>query len=323
MIGFLRPSPGVPSEPDLDQHDTDDLDLNDDRTARNVNVSNTFALMKAVVELRLLQTTTSILRITRTNPVSISDPNSTICRAIDRREQRISRIIECMTKDDLEEAACQVASRVAPIPAPNLSQRDLSPSEMIEEALASVEQISREDDERFLRVSSSANTAVSVPKLNTLVSEEAVTVVDENARSGAEGRLSEEDRASSAPTHGSDSAYSSLGRSLSANHMHSIGSIPRQCKVVSAAQYTKIISEREPQFNTAHPLSIDSMVAENSRVDRSALEMSGDHRQGKSADSYPGEFPVSDGLEFSSLASAKHNSRIPSIRTSVRPFSDL
>jgi hypothetical protein len=101
--------------------------------------------------------------------------------------------------------------------------------------------------------------------------------------------------------------------------------------VVPAAQYKKIVSEKEPQFSfVSQPWSIDSLVAESSRIDRSALEISehpnehiNEHRHLKSADSFPGEFPISEGLEYSSLATAKHHSRIPSVRTSVRPFSDL
>ncbi|KAL4803612.1 hypothetical protein BDV18DRAFT_36714 [Aspergillus unguis] len=319
MSSLSHPSSGRTSDPELDQHDTDDLDLQGERFTRNANVSNTFALMRAAVELRLLETTTAILRIARANPVSISNPGSTIRRAIDRREQRIACIFERMTKDDFDKSVDRIVSRINPIPAPDFPQRDLSPSEMIEEALASVELISREGDERLLCVSSSTATSVSVPKLNTLVSEEAVPVVDENVRSGQDD---EERITSSVPACGSESAYSTLGRSLSANNMHSITSIPPQCKVVSAAQYTKIIAEKELPSNTACPLSIDSLVAENARVDRPALEVS-EHRRAKSADSFPGEFPVSERLEFSSLATAKHHSRIPSIRTSVRPFSDL
>ncbi|KAL4989889.1 hypothetical protein BDW68DRAFT_195297 [Aspergillus falconensis] len=339
MTSFSQPSSGLLSERDSDQRYIEDLESQDEGSAvRNVNVGNTFALMRAVVELRVLQTTTTILRFTRTNPVSISDPDSSIRRAIDRREQRISRLIDSMTKDAFEKCVGEIASRMQ-TPAQAVPQRILSPSEMLEEL--TIEQISHEEDQRFSRTSASADSIpstvsaasdASTPKLNTLISDDPIPVVDENVRSGAEGMLSEDGRrvsgslASSGPTPGTESSYSSLGRSLSVSNVNSVTSIPRQCKIVSAAQYTKIIAERQPQFSFLnHPYSIDSLVAEAPQLDRSALELSehiDEHRR-KSADSFPGEFPVSEGLDYSSLATARHHTRIPSIRTSVRPFSDL
>ncbi|KAL4920013.1 hypothetical protein BDW62DRAFT_30076 [Aspergillus aurantiobrunneus] len=334
MTDFPNPSPGLPPEPDLDQHETGHLDLEDDPFARNVNFSNSFALMKAVLELRALQATTSVLRFARTNPVSIYDPDSTIRRAIGRRERRITNIVDSMVKNEFEEDTDEIAppvrtpAQVLPpqgLPRRDLPQRDLSPSEVLE-ALETAEE--RKGGESFLRVSSSVSPSASISELDTLHSEDAIPVVDENVRGGIEGISGREGTKASAfssslPTPGSDSAYSSLGRSLSASNMQSVTSIPRQCKVVSAAQYTKIISEREPQFGVInHPYSIDSLVAESSRFDRCALEIH-EHCQIPSADSFPGEFPVSQGLEYSSLATAKHHTRMPSIRTSVRPFSDL
>ncbi|CBF85874.1 predicted protein [Aspergillus nidulans FGSC A4] len=340
MTDFSQPSSGLLSEWDSGQHYIDDLESQDEGSVvRNVNVGNTFALMRAVVELRVLQTTTAILRFTRTNPVSISDPDSSIRRAIDRREQRISRLIDAMTKDDFEKSVGEIASRME-IPAPPVPQRILSPSEMLEE-LTIEEQVSHEEDQMFLcapvsadSIRSTVSTAsdASTPKLNTLISDDPIPIVDENIRGRTEGTLSEDDRrasgsmASSGPTPGTESSYSSLGRSLSVSNMNSVTSIPRQYKIVSAAQYTKIIAERQPQFSFLnYPYSIDSLVAEGPRLDRSALELDEHANEYKrmSADSFPGEFPVSEGLEYSSLATAKHHTRIPSIRTSVRPFSDL
>ncbi|RDW81125.1 uncharacterized protein DSM5745_04682 [Aspergillus mulundensis] len=345
MTSFSHPSSGLLSERDPDQHNIDDLESQDEQAAvRNVNVGSTFSLMRAVVELRLLQTTTSILRFTRTNPVSISDPDSSLRRAIDRREQRISRIVESMTKDDFEKNVSEIASQIE-MEAPArtsprvVPRRVLSPSDMIEE-LTIAEQGSQKEDEGYLRESSSAESiastvstasTASTPKLNTLISEDPLPVVDENVRARLEDILSEETRrapsslSSSAPPD-TNSSYSSLGRSLSVSNVNSVTSIPRLCKIVSAAQYTKIIAERQPQFSIInHPYSIDSLVAETPRLDRSALELNEhpNEQQRKSADSFPGEFPISEGLEYSALATAKHHARIPSIRTSVRPFSDL
>ncbi|KAL4970844.1 uncharacterized protein BDV14DRAFT_3667 [Aspergillus stella-maris] len=361
MASFSTPSAGLSSEPDSNtqpqgDHDNeaDDLHRPPKPIASNVNFASTFALMRAVVELRMLQTTTSVLRITRTNPVSITDPNSAICRAMDRREQRISNLVDSMTRDEFERSVREIASQIEVAAAEALPIRELTPSELVEEFAIIPEgseddgdgegeldiETSREDDERFLRVSSpvasttsasaSASLPASMPKRNTLVSEDAVPVVDENVRGGIGDILGDggKERAtcvsSSGPTPGSGSNYSSLERSLSATNVQSATSVAKQCKIVSAAQYTKIVAAgKDPSFSAVnHPYSIDSLVAESPRFDRSMIELN-EHVQQKSADSFPGEFPISEGLEFSALATAKHHSRIPSIRTSVRPFSDL
>ncbi|KAL2835215.1 hypothetical protein BDW59DRAFT_5219 [Aspergillus cavernicola] len=319
MSDFSLPSSNPVFEPGIEPRIVRD-DQNDSMFEK-IHVSNTFALMKAVVQLRFLQTTTAILRVTRTNPVSISDPNSTICRAIDRREQRITYIIDRMTKERLNRKKSNIKSQI-------LAQHDLSLSEILE-TLATAEDVSRLD-ERFLHISST-DSATSIPKPNSLVSEDATAAaaVDGDVRSERKGSVGDENGripsglSSSLPTPVSDSVYSSLGRSFSVSNVQSVSSGPRQCMVVSAAQYTKIVMEREPQYSVvSHPYSIGSLVAESTQVDRSALEIN-EHHQEKSADSFPGEFPASEGVEFSSLATAKHHTRISSVRTSVRPFSDL
>ncbi|KAL3479896.1 hypothetical protein BJX99DRAFT_54033 [Aspergillus californicus] len=322
MTDYTHPSSDAVSEAITHLPCVDDRDDNDQKyeaVLRQVNVSNTFALMRAVVELRFLQTTTAILRITRTNPVSISDPKASIRRAIDRREHRISAIINRMTKEDPLRSNGSVKSRL-------LVQCVLSPSEILENMAAAEDDAGQ--DEEFLHISLS-DESTSIPKLNILASEEAAAGrVDGDMKSGKKGIVGDENgrlpgQSPVSPPPTDDSVYSSLGRSLSANNVQSVDSGSRQCMVVSAAQYTKIVAEREPQFTLlSQPYSIDSLVAKSARLDRSALEIN-EHHQQKSADSFPGEFPVSEGLEFSALATAKHHSRVPSIRTSVRPFSDL
>lgn len=319
-----NPSFRLLSEWELNQDDPYDFELHDENVARNVNVANTFSLMRAVVELKVLQATKYMVHISRANSLSASDRKSTIRRAIDRRERRIADIVYSMTNDDFEEGVCEVASQVH-LPLQTLPQRILSPSEILE-ALETAEEAASED-EVVLQGPSSPASSVRIQNTNTSVIEE----INENVRNGVEGvdgvdgegTRVPSDLSSFLPTPGSDSVYSSLERSLSASNVHSVASGPRQCQIVSAAQYTKIVSEREPQFSVvSQPYSIDSLVADSARIDRSALEMN-THRQLKSADSFPGEFPISEGLEYSSLATAKHHSRMPSIRTSVRPFSDL
>jgi hypothetical protein len=306
-------------DPDL-PHGEDDHDP----ISRNVHLGNTLSLMKAVVELKFLQTTTAILRIGRSN----SGPNPSLRRAIGRREQRIAYIVNAMTKDEFEKISESLTPRA-------LGQSNLSPSEILE-AHTPTKQISQ-GDERYLRVSPSSSTAR--PKHGGLFGQDtgATAVVDGNVDNrmgcgtGAENGKESPELSSPHPARVSDSIYSSIGRSLSVSNVQSVSSGPRQCKVVPAAQYKKIVSEKEPQFSfVSQPWSVDSLVAESSRIDRSALEISehpnehiNEHRHLKSADSFPGEFPISEGLEYSSLATAKHHSRIPSVRTSVRPFSDL
>lgn len=314
------------SESELNRDDPYDFELRDEPVARNVNVANAFSLMRAVVELKVLQAT-EVVRISRANPASVSDQKSVIRRAIDRRGRRIVDILDSMTNYYFEEGVCEIASQIH-IPPQNLPQRILSPSEILE-ALETAEEAPRED-EVVLQGPSSPASSARIQNPNSLDNEDATVLeeVDENVRNGVEsvdreGLRMPSDFSSSIPTPGSGSVYSSLERSLSASNVNSVASGPRQCKIVSAAQYTKIVSEREPQFSVAsQPYSIDSLVADSTRIDRSALEMN-THRQLKSADSFPGEFPISEGLEYSSLATAKHHSRMPSIRTSVRPFSDL
>ncbi|KAL2857926.1 hypothetical protein BJY01DRAFT_70450 [Aspergillus pseudoustus] len=314
MTHYSHPSLDLASECDPDlHHGEDDRDL----ISRNVNFGNTLALLKAVVALRFLQTTTAILRIGRSN----SDLNSSLRRAVDRREQRIAHIVNSMTKDEFEKTADRLTSRA-------LGQSNLTPSEILE-THTPTKSISQ-GDERFLRVSLSSSTAR--PKHGGLFGQGTSTAaVDGNMDSRKPGLENGKEPKLSSPTRVSDSIYSSLGRSLSVSNVQSVSSGPRQCRVVSAAQYKKIFSEKEPQFSfVSQPWSIDSLVAESSRIDRSALEISehpnehiNEHLHIKSADSFPGEFPVSEGLDYSSLATAKHHSRIPSVRTSVRPFSDL
>jgi hypothetical protein len=325
-----NPSFRLLSESELNQDDPYDFELHDENVARNVNVANTFSLMRAVVELKVLRATKYMVHISRANSLSASDRKSTIRRAIDRRERRIADIVYFMTNDDFEEGVCEVASQVH-LPPQTLPQRILSPSEILE-ALETAEEAASED-EVVLQGPSSPASSVRIQNTNTSVNEDAPVIeeVNENVRNGVEGVEGVDgegtrvpsDLSSFLPTPASGSVYSSLERSLSASNVHSVASGPRQCQIVSAAQYTKIVSEREPQFSVvSQPYSIDSLVADSARIDRSALEMNA-HRQLKSADSFPGEFPISEGLEYSSLATAKHHSRMPSIRTSVRPFSDL
>ncbi|BCS20682.1 uncharacterized protein APUU_21114A [Aspergillus puulaauensis] len=315
------------SESELNRDDPYDFELHKEPVARNVNVANAFSLMKAAIELKVLQATKLILHISRTSSLSVSDQKSTIRRAMDRRERRIADIVDTMINDDFEEGVCEIASQLH-IPPQTLPQRIRSPSEILE-ALETAEEAPRED-ELVLQGPSLLASSVGIHNSNYLVNEDATDLeeLDENVRNGVEGvdgqgTREPSDLSSSIPTPGSGSVYSSLERSLSASNVHSVAPGPRQCKIVSAAQYTKIVSEREPQFSdVSQPYSIDSLVADSARIDRSALEMN-TYRQLKSADSFPGEFPISEGLEYSSLATAKHHSRMPSIRTSVRPFSDL
>ncbi|KAI9367026.1 hypothetical protein BJX61DRAFT_363892 [Aspergillus egyptiacus] len=317
MTDYSQPSSLSFTELGVDHHE--DRDGQGEPIWGNINVSNAFALMRAFFELRLLQTTTAIMRVTRTNPVSIEDPESSIRRAIDRREHRIAVIIDRMTRESPEKSGNYTRSQ-------HSTHVPTSPSELLE-TIAVAEEDSHED-ESISHISS--DPSLSIPELDSLADKAQTAVpVDDGARSERRGNVAVPNGRAptefplSRPAPGSDSNYSSLGRSVSVSNVQSLASGPRQCVVISAAQYTKIVSERAPQFSiVSQPYSIDSLVAESTRVDRSALEING-HCQQKSADSFPGEFPASDGMEFSSLATANYHIRIPSMRTSVRPFSDL
>ncbi|KAL2862845.1 uncharacterized protein BJX67DRAFT_287762 [Aspergillus lucknowensis] len=288
---------------------------------RDIKFGDTLALVRAVAGLKVLQTTTAVMRVSRNKTVSIHDQSSSLHRAIDRKEKRIASLLGSMAKYDTKKIADEATPQ-------NRGYWPPTPPETFKH-------VSLHGDGP-VRVPS--NSSESMSEHQSLAHEAGVAMVADGnvgrrrgGRAGEENRVERSGLSSSVPAPNSDSIYSSLGRSLSESNIQSISSCPRQCRVVSATQYTRIVTENEPQFSfVSQPWSIDSLVAESPRIDRSALEISehpneqlNHHPRLKSADSFPGRFPVSEGLRYSSLATAKHHARIPSIRTSVRPFSDL
>ncbi|KKK21409.1 hypothetical protein P175DRAFT_028807 [Aspergillus ochraceoroseus IBT 24754] len=309
MVELTPPSSYHDVEYDFDRH-----------PPVKIGIGDVLSLLKTVLTLRVLRTTRSILHIRKLNDGSDPVKPSSIHQAIDRREQRIVEIILSMTRDEFEDEAAQSPSRSS-----------LSTGAALIKTITTTttqDGLCGGDDGFLMRVSSTFSTH-SLPTESTRTREVTQPVTSEGAKAdGSQASPKERKRGSgfysSLPPPISDSIYSStLRRSLSVSNVHSVSSGPRQCMVVSAAHYTRMVSER-PQFSiVSQPLSIDSLVTNESRVERSTLEIEDELRQTRSADSFPGEFPVSDGLEFSSLATASRHLRIPSMRTSVRPFSDL
>ncbi|KAF9891965.1 hypothetical protein FE257_002928 [Aspergillus nanangensis] len=113
----------------------------------------------------------------------------------------------------------------------------------------------------------------------------------------------------------SDSVYTMPGRSVSPSRIQSRSSA---APLMAAAQYADILSKR-PRFSTSPPFSLDSMTIPLSTYG-APLDME-DLSQSQSAESFPGKFPVSDGLEFCSLATPHCIRGRGAI--SVRPFSDM
>ncbi|RJE19881.1 hypothetical protein PHISCL_07772 [Aspergillus sclerotialis] len=97
--------------------------------------------------------------------------------------------------------------------------------------------------------------------------------------------------------------------------------------LIPASQFSNMVGT--PDFSSPSRRSIaedgnqigDRLPRPKSQVDKLAEETGKLHRT-QSAESYPGKFPVSDGLEYSSLASALHQMRGRGT-TSVRPLSDV
>ncbi|KAI9932823.1 hypothetical protein ASPWEDRAFT_208317 [Aspergillus wentii DTO 134E9] len=89
------------------------------------------------------------------------------------------------------------------------------------------------------------------------------------------------------------------------------------------------LPENTPIIPSQYVQIVPYSQSRRSSLDFTELQLSNDSRARmkdlhsiRSVESYPGKFPVSDGLEFSSLASAQHRLRGRGT-TSVRPFSDM
>ncbi|PWY95215.1 hypothetical protein BO94DRAFT_581554 [Aspergillus sclerotioniger CBS 115572] len=124
----------------------------------------------------------------------------------------------------------------------------------------------------------------------------------------------------------SDSVYSSVvRRSLSLSDPHSNSSSQRQ-SMLPGVRFSGFMSERLRFSIMSRPWSMDTVLADESQPDQVTLDME-QLQQTRSADSYPGRFPISDGLELSSLATAQcatnDTAKVEEVRTSVRPFTDV
>ncbi|GFF27739.1 hypothetical protein IFM61606_03902 [Aspergillus udagawae] len=181
----------------------------------------------------------------------------------------------------------------------------------------STERTSSNQNSLLMQVSSSIEPAVRMSQ--GLVDREA-ELAKNKSESGMDSMI---------PVTGSDSLYSNttIKRSSSVRRMYSHSSSMQHAMASSAAQYAKLVSGR-PQFSTAsRPMSMESTdggqprVTDDSLNDQTLLEME-TLRATHSVESFPGKFPISDGLEFSSLATAPHHIRGRGT-TSVRPFSDV
>lgn len=124
----------------------------------------------------------------------------------------------------------------------------------------------------------------------------------------------------------SDSVYSSIvRRSLSISDPNSNCSSPQQ-GMLPGVRFSGFMSDRLRFSILSRPWSMDSVLADESQPEPVTLDMA-QLQQTRTADSYPGPFPISDGLEPSSLATAQcaNNgaSEATAVRTSVRPFTDV
>ncbi|KAF7133944.1 hypothetical protein CNMCM5793_005470 [Aspergillus hiratsukae] len=198
-------------------------------------------------------------------------------------------------------------------------QQSQRPTNVAEAQSTTAERTSSNQNSLLMQVSSSIEPAVRMSQ--GLVDREA-ELAKKKSESGVDSMV---------PAAGSDSLYSNttIKGSTSFRRIYSRSSSMQQQQAMagSAAQYAKLVSGR-PRFSTAsRPTSMESTdgqqprLADDSVNDQTLLEME-TLQATHSVESFPGKFPISDGLEFSSLATAPHHITGRGT-TSVRPFSDV
>ncbi|GIK03051.1 hypothetical protein Aspvir_007117 [Aspergillus viridinutans] len=279
-----------------------------------ISLAQALKLVGALLTLKILHAVALVFRIEQAaarNPVQ---------RAIHRRERQIVQIflssipesyyvpiIGNFFSNDLP--LTSIATNSISI---QQSQRPTNPAEA-----QSTERTSSNQNSLLMQVSSSIEPAVRMSQ--GLVDREA-ELAKNKSESGMDSMI---------PAAGSDSLYSNttIKRSTSVRRMYSRSSSMQKAMAGSAAQYAKLVSGR-PQFSTtSRPMSMESTDGQQPRPtddsadDQALLEME-TLRATHSVESFPGKFPISDGLEFSSLATAPHHIRGRGT-TSVRPFSDV
>jgi hypothetical protein len=283
-----------------------------------ISLAQALSLVGALFTLKLLHAVALVFRIKQAgrNPVR---------RAIHRKEQQIVQIfLSSIPESYYVPIMGNFFSNDLPLTSIATNSTSIQQSQsqrptnvaVAEAPSTTAERTSSNQNSLLMQVSSSIEPAVRMSQ----------KLVDREAELA---KKSESGMDSMAPGAGSDSLYSNstIKGSTSFRRIYSHSSGTQQAMAGSAAQYAKLVSGR-PRFSTAsRPTSVESTdgqqprLADDSVNDQTLLEME-TLQATHSVESFPGKFPISDGLEFSSLATAPHHITGRGT-TSVRPFSDV
>ncbi|KAF4211514.1 hypothetical protein CNMCM8980_002079 [Aspergillus fumigatiaffinis] len=278
-----------------------------------ISLTQILKLVGALLTLKMLHAVALVFRIEQ---AAVRHP---VRGAIHRREQQIVRIfLSSIPETYYVPVIGNFFSNDLPLTSIATNSVSIQQSQRPTNAVEaqSTERTSSNQNSLLMQVSSSIEPAVRMSQ--GLVDREA-ELSKNKSESGMDSMI---------PAAGSDSLYSNttIKRSTSVRRMHSRSSSMQQHMAGSAAQYAKLVSGR-PQFSTSRPMSMESTDGQQPRPtddstnDQTLLEME-TLQATHSVESFPGKFPISDGLEFSSLATAPHHIRGRGT-TSVRPFSDV
>ncbi|GAQ08440.1 hypothetical protein ALT_5761 [Aspergillus lentulus] len=279
-----------------------------------ISLAQVLKLVGALLTLKMLHAVALVFRIEQ---AAVRHP---VRGAIHRREQQIVRIfLSSIPESYYVPVIGNFFSNDLPLTSIATNSTSIQQSQRPTNAVEaqSTERTSSNQNSLLMQVSSSIEPAVRMSQ--GLVDREA-ELAKNKSESGMDSMI---------PAAGSDSLYSNttMKRSTSVRRMYSRSSSMQQHMAGSAAQYAKLVSGR-PQFSTtSRPMSMESTDGQQHRPtddsanDQTLLEME-TLRATHSVESFPGKFPISDGLDFSSLATAPHHIRGRGT-TSVRPFSDV
>ncbi|OOF95082.1 hypothetical protein ASPCADRAFT_130634 [Aspergillus carbonarius ITEM 5010] len=270
-----------------------------------INLRKVLSLLGTLLTIKLLNVLASLTGVSRS---SARFPNSYVGQAISHREHRIIHILltivpeSTLLNDRLSTTGRPSSADMRPITA------DSAPSSSLAIPLMPV-------PSRVVRLSN----CVTSRSMDLAIAGRGTEHDDQTSAQASVHFLGHQPLAS-------DSVYSSIvRRSLSLSDPHSNSSSQRQ-SMLPGVRFSGFMSERLRFSIMSRPWSMDTVLADESQPDQVTLDME-QLQQTRSADSYPGRFPISDGLELSSLATAQcatnDTAKVEEVRTSVRPFTDV
>ncbi|RHZ43945.1 uncharacterized protein CDV56_100503 [Aspergillus thermomutatus] len=281
-----------------------------------ISLAQALKLVGALFTLKILHAAALVFRIDE------QEPQNPVRGAIHRREQQIVQIfLSSIPESYYVPILGNFFSNDLPLTSiatntnSNSIQQSGRPTNVAE--VQSTERTSSQQNSLLMQVSSSIEPAV---RMSQALVEREPELTKTKSESAVDSMI---------PVAGSESLYSNttMKRSTSVRRMYSRSSSMQQAMAGSAAQYVKLVPGR-PHFSIASgPMSMESTDGQQPRLtddsanNQTLLEME-TLQATHSVESFPGKFPISDGLEFSSLATAPHHISGRGT-TSVRPFSDV